>query len=112
LQRKQKEKQRFNTNSNQVTLFIMNKSELVGSIATKSGLSKEASKKALDACVESIVEALKSGDKVALVGFGTFSVSERAARQGINPATKATITIPAKKIAKFKAGADVDNAIN
>lgn len=90
----------------------MNKSELVSSIAAKSGLSKDAAKKAVDACVESIVDALKAGDKVALVGFGTFSVAERAARQGVNPATKETITIPAKKIAKFKAGADIENAIN
>ena len=92
--------------------FIMNKSELVSSIAAKSGLSKEASKKALDATIESITAALKSGDKVALVGFGTFSVSKRAARQGINPATKQAIKIPAKKVAKFKAGADIENAIN
>lgn len=90
----------------------MNKSELVSSIAAKSGLNKESAKKALDAAVESIVEALKAGDKVALVGFGTFSVSERAARQGINPATKQAIEIPAKKVAKFKAGSDIEDAIN
>lgn len=90
----------------------MNKSELVSSIAVKSGLSKSDAKKALDATVEAISEALKAGDKVALVGFGTFAVSERPERQGINPATKETITIAAKKIAKFKAGADLDNAIN
>ncbi|MBQ6751171.1 MAG: HU family DNA-binding protein [Bacteroidaceae bacterium] len=90
----------------------MNKTELVSSIAEKSGLSKADAKKALDATVEAIAGALKAGDKVALVGFGTFSVSERPERQGINPATKETITIAAKKIAKFKAGADLDNAIN
>lgn len=90
----------------------MNKSELVSSIAAKSGLSKEAAKKALDATLESIVETLKAGDKVALVGFGTFSVAKREARQGINPATKQTIEIPAKNVAKFKAGADIENAIN
>lgn len=90
----------------------MNKTELVSSIAEKSGLSKADAKKALDATVEAIADALKAGDKVALVGFGTFSVSERPERQGINPATKETITIAAKKIAKFKAGADLDNAIN
>ena len=90
----------------------MNKTELVSSIAAKAGLSKADSKKALDACVESIVEALKGGDKISLVGFGTFSVAERPERQGINPATKAPITIAAKKVAKFKAGADLDNAIN
>lgn len=90
----------------------MNKTELVNAIAEKSGLSKSDSKKALDATVEAIADALKANDKIALVGFGTFSVSERPERQGINPATKATITIPAKKIAKFKAGSDLDNAIN
>ncbi|MDE5550728.1 MAG: HU family DNA-binding protein [Bacteroidaceae bacterium] len=90
----------------------MNKTELVSSIAEKAGLSKADSKKALDACVEAIAEALKAGDKISLVGFGTFSVSERPARQGINPATKAPISIPAKKVAKFKAGSDLDNAIN
>ena len=63
----------------------MNKSELVSSIAAKSGLSKADAKKAVDACVESIVEALKGGDKVSLVGFGTFAVIERPARQGMNP---------------------------
>jgi DNA-binding protein HU-beta len=90
----------------------MNKTELVSSIAAKAGLSKADSKKALDACVEAISEALKAGDKISLVGFGTFSVSERPARQGINPATKAPISIPAKKVAKFKAGSDLDSAIN
>ena len=90
----------------------MNKTELVGSIAAKSGLSKADAKKALDATVEAIADALKAGDKISLVGFGTFSVTERPERQGINPATKAPITIAAKKVAKFKAGADLDNAIN
>ena len=90
----------------------MNKTELVGSIAAKSGLSKADSKKALDACVEAIVEALKGGDKVSLVGFGTFSVAKRPARQGINPLTKKPLSIPAKKVAKFKAGSDLDGAIN
>lgn len=90
----------------------MNKSELVSAIAEKSGLSKSDSKKALDGVLEAITDALKAGDKVALVGFGTFSVSERPERQGLNPLTKETITIAAKKIAKFKAGADIDNAIN
>lgn len=90
----------------------MNKTELVNAIAGKANLSKADSKKALDATVEAIADALKAGDKISLVGFGTFSVSERPARQGINPATKAPITIPAKKVAKFKAGSDLDNAIN
>ena len=90
----------------------MNKTELVSSIAAKAGLSKADSKKALDATIEAIAEALKAGDKIALIGFGTFSVAERPERQGINPATKAPITIAAKKVAKFKAGADLDKAIN
>lgn len=90
----------------------MNKNELVSSIAAKAGLSKADSKKALDATIEAIAEALKAGDKISLVGFGTFSVAERKERQGINPATKAAITIAAKKVAKFKAGSDLDDAIN
>ena len=90
----------------------MNKNELVSSIAAKAGLSKADSRKALDATIEAIAEALKAGDKVSLVGFGTFSVAERPERQGINPATKAAITIAAKKVAKFKAGSELDNAIN
>ena len=90
----------------------MNKTDLVSSISAKAGLSKSDAKKALDATVEAISEALKAGEKVSLVGFGTFSVNERPARQGINPATNETITIAAKKIAKFKAGADLDGALN
>jgi DNA-binding protein HU-beta len=90
----------------------MNKTELVSSIAAKAGLSKADSKKALDATIEAIADALKAGDKISLVGFGTFAVAERPARQGINPATKAPISIPAKKVAKFKAGSDLESAIN
>ena len=90
----------------------MNKTELVSSIAEKSGLSKADAKKALDATVEAIADALKAGDKVSLVGFGTFAVAERPERQGINPATKAPITIAAKKVAKFKAGAELTDALN
>ena len=90
----------------------MNKTEPVSSISAKSGLSKADSKKALDACVEAIVDALKGGDKVSLVGFGTFSVAKRPARQGINPLTKKPLSIAAKKVAKFKAGSDLDGAIN
>lgn len=89
----------------------MNKTELVSSIAAKAGLSKADSKKALDACVEAIVDALKGGDKVSLVGFGTFSVAKRPARQGINPLTKKPLSIAAKKVAKFKAGAELTAAL-
>ena len=89
----------------------MNKAELINAVAEKSGLSKADSKKAIDAVVASITEALKEGDKVALVGFGTFAVSERGERTGINPATKETITIAAKKVAKFKPGAELAEAV-
>ncbi len=85
----------------------MNKTDLTNSIAEKAGLSKVESKKALDAVLASIGEALKEGDKVSLIGFGTFSVTERSARQGINPLTKQPINIEAKKVVKFKAGADL-----
>ena len=80
----------------------MNKSELINAIAEKSGLSKVDSKKALDATLETIAEEVKAGGKVVLVGFGTFSVSERSARKGINPRTKQPIDIPSKKTTKFK----------
>lgn len=89
----------------------MNKAELISAIAAESGLSKADSKKALDAFVTSVTKTLQSGDKVSLVGFGTFAVTERAERTGINPSTKAAITIPAKKVAKFKAGAELSEAI-
>jgi len=89
----------------------MHKTELVDRIAAGSDLSKAAAKKALDATTEAIKAALVAGDKVQLVGFGTFSVNERPARQGINPATKQKINIPAKKVAKFKAGAELNDAI-
>ena len=85
----------------------MNKSELINAMAAESGLSKADAKKALDAFIASVTRAMKEGDKVALVGFGTFSVSERAARTGINPSTKQTI---AKKVVKFKPGAELELA--
>ncbi len=85
----------------------MNKAELISAMATESGLSKVDSKKALDAFIASVVKAMKAGDKVSLVGFGTFSVAKRAARTGINPSTKRAIQIPAKKVVKFKVGSDL-----
>ncbi|MDR1810879.1 MAG: HU family DNA-binding protein [Prevotella sp.] len=85
----------------------MNKADLISAIADKSGLTKADSKKALDAFIESVTEELKKGGKVALVGFGTYSVTSKSARKGINPRTKAVINIPAKKAVKFKAGADL-----
>lgn len=81
----------------------MNKTELINQIAETSGLSKADSKKALEATLDAITAAIKADDKVALVGFGTFSTSVRPARQGINPRTKETIQIDAKKVVKFKA---------
>lgn len=89
----------------------MNKTELINAIAENAGLSKADSKKALEACIGAISDALKSGDKISLIGFGTFGVSERPARTGINPRTKEQITIDAKKIVKFKAGAELADAI-
>lgn len=76
-------------------------------MAAESGLSKNDSRKALDAFLASVGKAMKAGDKVALVGFGTFSVVERPARTGINPSTKQTIQIPAKKVVKFKPGTEL-----
>jgi DNA-binding protein HU-beta len=89
----------------------MNKTELIEKIAAGAGLTKADSKKALDATLDAIKGALKEGDKVALVGFGTFEVTKRPAREGINPATKQKIKIAAKKIAKFKAGAELADAV-
>lgn len=91
----------------------MNKTQLIDKIAEKSGLSKADSKKALDAFIEATAEALKDNidGKLQLVGFGTFSVSERAERQGRNPQTKEVITIPAKKVIKFKAGSELESNI-
>lgn len=86
----------------------MNKTELVNAIAAKAGLSKVDAKSALDAAVAAVSEALAAGDKVSLVGFGTFSVVEKAARTGFNPLTKTSIEIPARKAVKFKAGAELD----
>ncbi|HEY4714019.1 MAG TPA: HU family DNA-binding protein [Aquirhabdus sp.] len=82
----------------------MNKSELIDAIASKASLSKTDSAQALDAVISAVGEALKSGDTVTLVGFGTFSVKERAARTGRNPKTGAAIQIAASKVPGFKAG--------
>ena len=89
----------------------MNKTELIEKIAVGAELSKADAKKALEATIEAVKNALVDGDKIQLIGFGTFSVSERPAREGINPATKEKITIAAKKVAKFKAGAELADAI-
>ena len=85
----------------------MNKAELVSAIAEKANLTKVDAKSALDATLEAITEAMVNNDKVALIGFGTFSVVEKGERMGVNPSTGAKITIPAKKVVKFKAGAEL-----
>ena len=85
----------------------MNKAELISAMAAESGLSKTDSKKALDAFIASVTKAMKAGDKVSLVGFGTFRVVERGARMGINPSTKKPIEIAAKKVVKFKPGTEL-----
>ena len=83
----------------------MNKSELINAMAEKAGLTKVQAKGALEAFVAATEEALKKNDKIALIGFGTFSVADRKARTGHNPATGKSIKIPAKKVVKFKPGA-------
>ena len=79
----------------------MNKAELISAIAEKAGLTKVDAGKALEAMMDTTIDTLKKGDKVTLIGFGTFSVTERAARKGLNPRTNKTIKIPAKNVAKF-----------
>ena len=90
----------------------MNKAELIDAIAGDANLSKADAKRALEAVTTNVTKALKGGGKVALIGFGTFSISNRAARTGRNPQTGATIQIKAKKVAKFKAGAALAKAVN
>jgi DNA-binding protein HU-beta len=90
----------------------MNKAELIDAIASDSNLSKADSKRAVDALVNTTQNALKKGDRVALVGFGSFSVSNRAARIGRNPQTGKELKIPAKNVVKFKAGTDLTGAVN
>ena len=89
----------------------MNKTELVAAVAEKAGLSKKDAEKALAAVIDSVIDTLKAGDKVQLVGFGTFEVRERAARTGINPQTKQSITIAASKSPVFKAGKAFKDAV-
>jgi len=89
----------------------MNKTELVSAIAEKANLSKKDAEKAIAAFTETVTDALKAGDKIQLVGFGTFEVRERAARTGINPQTKQTITIAASKNPVFKAGKAFKDAV-
>jgi DNA-binding protein HU-beta len=87
--------------------FIMNKAELIAKIADDAGITKTQANATLDSFIEAVTVTLKKGNKVTLVGFGTFSVSKRAARNGRNPQTGAVIKIKAKKVAKFKAGKEL-----
>ena len=89
----------------------MNKTEFINAEAEKSGLSKVDAKKAVEAFVETVSSELKEGGKVALLGFGSFSVAEKSARKGVNPKTKQPIEIPARKSVKFKAGAELTEII-
>ncbi|MCR5526685.1 MAG: HU family DNA-binding protein [Lachnospiraceae bacterium] len=90
----------------------MNKTELVAAMAEKSGLTKKDAESALKAFTDAVAAALTEGDKVQLVGFGTFEVSERAAREGRNPQTGDVMKIPASKAPKFKAGKALKDAVN
>ena len=90
----------------------MNKNELVSSIADKAGIKKTDAEKALKAFIETVTEELKNGEKVQLVGFGTFETAERPAREGRNPRTGETMKIEASKSPKFKAGKALKDAIN
>mgnify|MGYP001113106072 CR=1 FL=1 len=89
----------------------MNKAELIDAMAAEANLTKADAKRALDAFVGATTKALKAGDRVALVGFGSFSVSKRAARKGRNPQTGKEINISAKKVVKFKAGAELQTSV-
>ncbi|MCY7291185.1 MAG: HU family DNA-binding protein [Ferruginibacter sp.] len=89
----------------------MNKAELIAKIAEDAGITKTQANLTVDAFVDAVTKTLKKGDKVTLVGFGTFSVSKRAARNGRNPQTGAVIKIKAKKVAKFKAGKELSSKI-
>jgi DNA-binding protein HU-beta len=90
----------------------MNKSELIESMAADAGISKAAAKKALNSMTGSVEKALKKGDRVSLVGFGSWSVNKRAARDGRNPQTGKTIRISAKNVVKFRPGAELKGSVN
>ena len=92
--------------------FVMNKSELVAAIASKADISKKNAEASVNAFTEVVAEELKKGEKIALIGFGTFEVSQRAARTGRNPQTGKEIKIPASKAPKFKAGKALKDALN
>jgi DNA-binding protein HU-beta len=89
----------------------MNKAELIDAMAAKAGLTKKQTKEALEGFISSVSDALKTGDRVALVGFGSFAVSTRAERKGRNPRTKKEMVIPAKKVVKFKPGNELSGRV-
>ena len=91
---------------------IVNKSQLIDQIAADADISKAAAKKALESFLGNVGGALKGGGRVSLVGFGSWSVSRRAAREGRNPQTGATIQIKAKNVVKFKAGSELSSSVN
>ena len=90
----------------------MNKTQLIDAIAADASITKVAAKSALESFLKNVSETLQKGDKISLVGFGSWSVSERAEREGRNPQTGKAIKIAAKKVVKFKAGADLDGSVN
>jgi DNA-binding protein HU-beta len=90
----------------------MNKSDLIDAMAADAGITKAAAKKALESFLGNVEKSLKKGNRVSLVGFGSWSVSKRAAREGRNPQTGKTIKIAAKNVVKFKAGADLQKSVN
>ncbi|MAZ72581.1 MAG: DNA-binding protein [Flavobacteriaceae bacterium] len=90
----------------------MNKSDLIDGMAADAGITKAAAKKALESFLGNVEKSLKKGNRVSLVGFGSWSVSRRAAREGRNPQTGKTIKIAAKNVVKFKAGSDLASAVN
>ena len=90
----------------------MNKTELIDAMAADAGITKAAAKKSLESFLGNVEKSLKKGNRVSLVGFGSWSVSKRNAREGRNPSTGKTIHIAAKKVVKFKAGSDLSDAVN
>lgn len=94
-----------------VKIYTMNKAELISKIADDAGITKTQSNAAVDSFIEAVTKTLKGGGKVTLVGFGTFAVSKRAARNGRNPQTGAVIKIKAKKVARFKAGKELQSKL-
>lgn len=90
----------------------MNKSDLIDAMAADAGITKASAKKSLESFLGNVEKSLKKGNRVSLVGFGSWAVSNRAAREGRNPQTGKTIKIAAKKVVKFKAGSDLQNSVN